>query len=272
LGAPRYSEENILTTSLLDRAKALIKSQARRGALAIVPLAAAVPAHAGNVVLPTSDFSCQITDEYTTGSSCPSISAGVTQLGAGGVSFSLASGGLVLAGNGTLEETTAGQVATAIPIGTTISYSYDFFLSYNEIDPNWELTLVVADEGASPGPATEISGSPTITGTYGESRTEFSGSGSFVTTTSTNANDYLEVYFNLDLSGLDGSANTTVEIPAGTSIDFDTPTSSSGVPSHPVSACSAGDWRGSAGSSGGDARNNSISRLGAARSDYRRGP
>jgi hypothetical protein len=232
IGARRYSEENIVTTSLLDRAKALIKSQARLGALAIVPLAAAVPAHAGNIVLPTGQLQCEITDADTpsSGSFCPALSAGVTQLGPGGVSFSLASGGLFLAGNSTLSMASMGQVAAPIPIGTTISYSYDFDLSYTELDPDWSLTLAIADEGATPGPGTLLGASTTITGTYGRTLQEFSGSGSFTTTAASNANDYIEVYFNLDLTGLIGNDRSTVEIPAGTSIDFDTITSSSGAP------------------------------------------
>jgi hypothetical protein len=55
-----------LTASLLNRAQALIKSQARLGALAIAPLTAAVTAHAGHIGLPAGDFSSQITDADTT--------------------------------------------------------------------------------------------------------------------------------------------------------------------------------------------------------------
>jgi hypothetical protein len=225
-----------LTASSLARAHAFMKSHARLGALMIAPLAAAVPAHAGSVVLPTSGFGCTYTDSTTPvlGSNCPIGAGGVTQLGAGGVSFSLSSGGGVLQGSSpTLIEQTTGQVATAIPAGTSVSYSYDFLLSYEAADPNWSLVMELADEGQSPGPAIAIGGPSTITGTFGESVQEFSGSGTFQTAIPTNANDYIEVYYILRLSGLPGNAFTTVQVPAGTSIDFDTislPSPSTGTP------------------------------------------
>jgi hypothetical protein len=212
-----------------------MKSRARLGALVLVPLAAAIPAHAGNVVLPTGGVSCNITDTNnpSPGALCSGGSAAAAQLGAGGVSLSLVSGGLLLVGNGTLSESVVGQVATAIPSGASISYSYDFLLSYFVNDPSWSLTLAIADEGQSMGPATLIGATSTITGTFGESVQEFSDSGTFDTFASTNANDYIEVYYNLQVSGLAENAFTTVQVPAGTSIDFDTitlPSPSSGTP------------------------------------------
>jgi len=88
-----------MTTYLLDRAKARMKSRARLGALMILPMAAAVLVHAGTVVLPTSGFTCQYNDATTTaaGASCAGIGA-VAQFGAGGVSYSISTGGIELEG------------------------------------------------------------------------------------------------------------------------------------------------------------------------------
>ena len=93
-----------MITTLLDRAKAVIKSQARLGALVIVPLAVAVPTHAGSIVLPTGGASCGIIDASnpSPGVLCSSGSFAANTYGSGGVSFSLISGGQTLFGNGTL--------------------------------------------------------------------------------------------------------------------------------------------------------------------------
>ena len=112
------------------KAKALLKAKARTAALVIVPLAAAVSAHAG-AILPTTNFDCSYN-----GSSCPS-GAGVTQLpdpgnGIQGVKFytgyaindwSFSGGALIFKTNGTL----SGGDLTA---GTLIPLTYAFSLAY----------------------------------------------------------------------------------------------------------------------------------------------
>ena len=227
--------------SLLDRAKAVIKSQARLGALVIVPLALAVPGHAGSIVLPIGGASCGIIDgsNPSPGTLCSSGSFTASRLGVGGVSFSVASGGLSLFGNGTLSESATGQVTSVIPNGTSISYAYDFFLGYSVITSGptgdaptgstWTLTLAIADEGAAPGPATVFGATPGLSGSFTSPSTEFTGSGSITTFNSTNANDYIEVYYNLQLTGVPGNALVTVQVPAGSSVDFNT-SSPPGVP------------------------------------------
>jgi hypothetical protein len=133
---------------------------------------------------------------------------------------------LLLAGNSILSEASAGAVALAIPSGTSISYSYDIIAQTQSFDPTWSLTLAIADEGATSGPATLIGATTTITGTYGSTEQEFTGSGSFSTFAASKAGDILEVYYNLQFSGAAG-VSTIVQVPAGSSIDFDTITLSS---------------------------------------------
>ena len=59
-------------------------------AVVMMGLAAAVSASAGSVILPTSGFTCQITDAHTGagGASCGAGVGAVAELGAGGLSFS----------------------------------------------------------------------------------------------------------------------------------------------------------------------------------------
>ncbi len=234
-----------MENSYLNRAKALLRSGAGKGALVVLTLAAAVPATAGQIVLPTSNLNCIILDANNPapGGFCSSGSAAVTQLGAGGLEFSPS--GLSLAGSGSFTMSTAGAVSQAIPAGTTISYNYDFFLQETLSDPSWSLTLAIADEGATPGPGTLIGATSAITGSYDTTNREFSGSGTFTTNVATNANDILEVYFGLQVSGFTAGGNpfTFIQIPASGSIDFLPPTATP-EPSSVGLVCAGLGWLG----------------------------
>jgi hypothetical protein len=196
-------------------------------ALVAVSLAAAASAHASTVVLPTAGFTCQYTDATTSpsGANCAAGIGAVAQLGAGGLSYSVASGGVTLFGTASLLEGTFGQVATAMPVGTSISYSYDFFLTETLIDPNWAFELQIVDDTQN----AVVASTGFIDGTYGTSRTEFTSPGTILTTTATNPNDVLTVEYIIDLTNVTGGGNpfSTLEVPAGTSIDIQTITTAS---------------------------------------------
>ncbi len=194
-------------------------------ALAIASLTGAVNAHGSTVVLPTAGFTCQYTEVTATG--FPSCAAGVgavAQLGVGGLTYSISPGGINLFGNASLQEGTFGQVATAMPAGTSIPYSYDFFLTETLNDPNWSLEITIFDDSLGGGSVIATTG--LINGTYGTARTEFTSPGTMTTTLATNPNDTLTVEYLLDLTGVSGGGNpfTTVEVPA---VDIQTITTSS---------------------------------------------
>lgn len=194
-------------------------------ALAVVSLGGALSAHASTVVLPTSGFSCEYTDGTTSvnGTNCTAGTGSVAQLGAGGLSYSTTADGITLQGNASFLEGTFGQVATAIPSGTVISYSYDFFLQETVFDPSWAFELQIVDDTTS----SLFVSTGFIDGTYGTSNLEYANSGTMTTTAATNANDVLTVEYIIDLTGVPGGDFSTLTIPAGTSIDIQTITTSS---------------------------------------------
>ena len=223
----------------VKRAFALMKSQARTAALVIVPLAAAVSAHAGPAGLPTTGLACTYSVNSTsgTGNSCMS-GAGVSTLsGAGinGLSFSLINpssgssgwydlgtdGGAVMMG-------TRGVVGVAIPSGTTIPVSYDFeYDLINEVDPTWQLKYILKDFTTG-----QILGTAPFSGTFGTSGAgifEFTGSGSLVTSNGSSATDIIGAAFLLVNGSTGGTYDVSVMIPGDTSIDLDSFTVS-GVP------------------------------------------
>jgi hypothetical protein len=122
-------------TNYVNKAKNLILKTARTTALVIVPLAAAVSAHAGSIALPNSgSASCTILGGDS-GSSCtggdasinPAPANGVQGLSfftSGGQSFFLSSGSatLMLSDSGTLS-------GGSILAGTVIPLMWDFTLS-----------------------------------------------------------------------------------------------------------------------------------------------
>lgn len=207
------------TIDSISRAKAFMRSHARTAAMVIIPLAAAVSAHAGPV-LPNGHFVCSDTPNVGSGGTC---SGGVTAAG-GALSFYLASGGVVLAGGGTLMEHTNGSVATAITEGSSIPFSYDIGLFAESIDPNYSLQIQIKDTTNS----TMLVNS-TFPGTFGPNANTLSNSGSFTSLGSSNPGDNIVVGYLLTLSNVPEGVLVTVTVPELTSVDLG-PVSQSAVP------------------------------------------
>jgi hypothetical protein len=165
-------------TNYVQKAKQLIQQTARTAALVIVPLAAAVNAHAITVVpaLPTGNFSCQ-----TPNGSCSGADAQLAaQNGIQGVKFYTngfvdifvpASGGglLILSSSGPLNGTIAG--------GYQMPLFYDFTLSGsgNTSGMNWTLMYSIQPLSGPSGSSTTVSGSGVGTFTSNTSMTVPSG-------------------------------------------------------------------------------------------------
>ena len=209
----------------VSRAKAFIRSHARSAALAIVPLAAVVTAHAGPVVnLPTGHYNCSFSIVGGSGGACSG--SATTNVGApgqiGGTSFFLASGGLNLGSSGgSIIMTVSGPVGAAIPSGTVIPVSWVFDMN-QQTDPPWSITYSLGDTST-----------PSVLGTHtfsGNNSGEVTGNGSFVTTAASLADDTISLRINFTESGdPEGGVNVIVSIPEGTSIDI-LPINTSGVP------------------------------------------
>ncbi len=201
-------------TDYVARAKALLKSQARAAALVIVPLAAAVSAHALPLVtLPAGGFTCTYSANDGSGGSCASGS-GVGLISGGGLSFFLSSGGVALDGGGNLQELTKGAVTVGIGAGATIPYSYDIGLFVEQIDPTWTLEIGILDVTTD-----TVIVQQTFSGSYGLGANTLSGSGDFTALGSTSFGDDLEVAFSLTASAPE-NALVTFTIPEGESVDL----------------------------------------------------
>jgi hypothetical protein len=163
----------MVPTNYVEKAKALIQKTARTTALIIVPLGAAVSAHA-TTVLPTSDFSCT----YTSNGESGGCSGGATQLAAsGGVEgVGLYTDGPIYlstsSGSSTITLSTANYDLTgSLSGGTVLPVSWDFILGAT-VDPSWSLTFTIYNSGAAigsfttsgSGPAGTISGSGDLSG------------------------------------------------------------------------------------------------------------
>lgn len=123
-------------TNYVSKAKSLILKTARTTALVIVPLAAAVSAHAGSIALPSSgNPTCQTSAD----ASCSAGDSPAVDLGSGiqGLSF-YTSGGftqyLFVSSSGSVTPVTmamgdSGIMAGTIAAGTLIPVSWDFNMS-----------------------------------------------------------------------------------------------------------------------------------------------
>jgi hypothetical protein len=192
-----------------------------------------VNAHASTIVLPTSGFSCEYTDATTSvnGTNCAGGTGSVAQLGAGGLSYSTSVNGISLSGNGSFLEGTFGQVATAIPGGTVISYSYDFFIQEIRIDPTWAFELTMIDDTQN----AQLASTGFLYGSYGTDDSEFTAPGTMTTNMATNPNDVLTIEYIIDVSGVPGGDFTDIVVPAGSSVDIQTITTSSSSTPEPGS-------------------------------------
>jgi hypothetical protein len=198
------------TIDSITRAKAFMRSHARTAALVIIPLAAVVSAHAGPI-LPNGNFVCSDNPNVGSGGSC---SGGVNAAG-GGLSFYLASGGVVLQGGGTLMEHTNGSAGAAITVGSSIPFDYDIGLLAQQLDPSYSLDIQIKDTTTS----TMLVNS-TFTGTFGPGFTALGDSGTFTSLGSSNAGDNIAVGYLLTLSGVPENVLVTVTVPGNLSVDL----------------------------------------------------
>jgi hypothetical protein len=195
-----------------------MQKAARTTALVIVPLAAAVSAHASTVILPTSNFSCFEVDHGGTSGSC---SGGALQLGPsdgvagvqlftlGAIDFGSSGGNLTLSTNG---NTSGGTLLS----GTTLPVSWDFVLSPQGAHAtsdliDWQLTLAVWASGSLIGSyATSGSGNDTITGSNSIQ-------------TDAPASTDVSLIGKLSWEGDINASGIDVSVPEGTSFDFNSP-------------------------------------------------
>lgn len=135
-------------TNYVDKAKRLMMQSARTTALVIVPLAAAVSAHAG-VVLPTGNPTCSVlfnNPQQTSGCAfnVSSLSGGVST----GVSFSSQSGGINLFNSGS-----ATDILTMSVTGTLTGGSFN-----GGIPLDFTATVTNAQSGGAYSVAWEVDG------------------------------------------------------------------------------------------------------------------
>jgi hypothetical protein len=209
----------------VSRAKAFIRSHARSAALAIVPLASVVSAHASPIVknLPTGNYSCSYTVNPSGGGTC---SGGATQIPGslsqvGGTALFL-SGELDLGSSGgSIVMSVSGPVAAAIASGTSIPVSWDFDLDAIT-DPPWSLTYSLGDITTS-----TMLGTATFSG---NNSGEVTNNGFLTTTAASAVGNVLSLRITLSEQGdPEGGVDVGVSIPGGTSNDAN-PFSTNAVP------------------------------------------
>ena len=134
-------------TNYVARAKALMMKTARTTALVIVPLAAAVSAHAG-AILPTSNLTCTTIDSSGSGSCTMSDAQQSSQSGITGVSFFTTSGsgpvGFNLSGsstNVTLKVGAGGNLSGDLTQNDPVSFNFNFNLQSGGSVSAWAITL-----------------------------------------------------------------------------------------------------------------------------------
>ncbi len=169
-------------TNYVAKAKSLMMSTVRTTALVIVPLAAAVNAHAGAIALPIGNYACSFSDADTaTSGSCSGGDVQQSGLGSGvqGMSFFTLGGGQLfsLSSGSTGEEliltmTAHGTVSGAIPAGTAIPVGGAFTITPSggaTID-SWSLSFSLGTSAGSPAYGT-VSGGGTSGGSLDPSLT-----------------------------------------------------------------------------------------------------
>jgi hypothetical protein len=213
-------------TNYVAKARSLMMNTVRTTALVIVPLAAAVNAHAGAIALPIGNFACSYSDiSLGSSGSCSGGDSQQASLGSGvqGMSFftsgseffsfSSGSSGAALV----LTMTDNGTVSGAIPAGTAIPVGgmYTITAQSGATITAWNLTFEL---GTSAGDGTygSVSGSGTTGGSLDPSLTlnvdpTIPGSSTLWETAE----------LIIAATGGGGGGGVTVNVPGGTSWDFD---------------------------------------------------
>jgi hypothetical protein len=138
-------------TNYVAKAKNLMMSTVRTTALVIVPLAAAVNAHAGSVALPTGNYGCSTVQDGNNGtcngadfqeSNLGSGVQGIAFYSNGPISFALSSGGTSQI---TVTMSDWGTTSGTIPAGTQIPVDalFDLTASTDSSIGSWTLTFML---------------------------------------------------------------------------------------------------------------------------------
>lgn len=132
-------------TNYVARAKELMLQTARTTALVIVPLAAAVSAHAG-AILPTSNVTCTTLDSGVSGSCSIGDSQKSSQSGITGVSFFTNSGSIGLAlsggnGNVMVKVGAGGNLIGDLTQNDPVSFNFNFNLQSGGSVSAWQITM-----------------------------------------------------------------------------------------------------------------------------------
>jgi hypothetical protein len=138
-------------TNYVARAKALMMKTARTTALVIVPLAAAVSAHAGAIVasgavLPTSNLTCTRVDGFGTGGCTMNDLQQTSQSGITGLSFYTGTGavGFNLSGSSTaiqLKVGAGGPLSGNLTQNDPVAFSFNFNLQSGGSVSSWSILM-----------------------------------------------------------------------------------------------------------------------------------
>jgi hypothetical protein len=136
-------------TNYVARAKELMMKTARTTALVIVPLAAAVSAHAG-AILPTASITCTTVDALGSGSCTMGDSQQSSMSGITGVSFFTNSGpiGFNLSGSSTditLKVGAGGNLSGGLTQNDPVSFLFNFNLQSGGSVSSWDITMAFGD-------------------------------------------------------------------------------------------------------------------------------
>lgn len=218
------TEDEYLDTNFAEKAKKLMQRAVRTTALVIMPLAAAVNAHAGAAVivsgpvLPDGSPGCSISDTPgSTGGSCTGWAFNVPALGPTGITgvslyntgdFSFSGGGtaqMILTATGAL-------TGAGLPNNTTIPLGYFFDLSLSGDDPpsvtSWTLDFQLLDGSSVIGDSGIIDGTGIDNGEINDGGQFFDGTSSLTTTSSAALTDTLTEHVTLDVVWSAGDGDT----------------------------------------------------------------
>jgi hypothetical protein len=240
------TEDEYLDTDFAEKARKLMQRAVRTTALVIMPLAAAVNAHAGVIgsggpVLPDGSPGCSISDTPgSTGGSCTGGAYNVAALGPTGITgVSLYNTGTPqFSGGGTAQmilTATGALTGAGLPNNTTIPLGYFFDLQFQNgglgaTVTSWTLDFQLLDGSRVIGVAV-LSTAPASITLINEGGQFFDGTSSLTTTSSAALNDTLRERVTLDVDWSVGGGDVlTIQVPAPATFDYDPTNSTSSVP------------------------------------------
>jgi hypothetical protein len=240
------SEATHLDTNYTEKATRLMQRAARTTALVIVPLAAAVNAHAGftpgGPVLPTGSPACIVSDLPSgSASGCSGGAFGLVPLGLGGLGgASLFNTGTPLfSGGGTAQlilSATGPLTGGPLPDGTVIPLAYLFDLDFLNGGfggnvSSWNLDFQLLDGRSIIGDSGIINNTAIDNDAINSDGQDFSGTSSMTTTSLANLSDTLTEMVTLNVAWSAGDSDQLiVQVPAISTFDFDSTNGTSSVP------------------------------------------